>query len=58
MEQQRIALLEERHVTLEMELQKLRQDARAIEDLQEERLHLKALLERRPAAGSSHGGRP
>ncbi|MCP9941973.1 hypothetical protein KBY70_06170 [Cyanobium sp. ATX 6E8] len=48
--QQRHAQLDEHHLALEMELQRLRQDARAIEDLQEERLRLKALLERSPAA--------
>ncbi|QPN71488.1 glycosyltransferase family 2 protein [Synechococcus sp. CBW1108] len=56
--QGRHALLEERQATLEMELQKLRQDAGAIEDLQEERLRLKALLGRRPAVSSRQGGRP
>ena len=49
--QQRHTPLNQRHAELELELQKL-----AIEDLQEERLRLKALLGRSPAAGSRQGG--
>lgn len=56
--QERHALLEDRRAALEMELQKLRQDAQAIDDLQEERLRLKSLLERGSAAISPQRDRP
>ena len=56
--QERHALLDDRHAALEMELQKLRQDAQAIDDLQEERLRLKSLLERGSAAISLQRDRP
>lgn len=46
----------ERQALLELNVQRHRHDARAIEDLQEERLRLKALVERRPAATSPTGG--
>ena len=56
--QQLRQLLQERLAALEMELQKLRQDAQAIDDLQEERLRLKSLLERGSAAISLQRDRP
>ena len=56
--QERHALLDDRRAALEMELQKLRQDAQAIDDLQEERLRLKSLLERGSAAISLQRDRP
>jgi hypothetical protein len=57
--EERIMTMEERHAELdlnkEMELQGLRHDARALEDLNEERLRLKALLQRRTAVISRQG---
>jgi hypothetical protein len=51
--------IEERHAQLdlkrEIELQGLRHDARALEDLNEERLRLKALVERRPTVLGRQG---
>lgn len=52
-------LIQQRHAQLdlkrEIELQGLRHDARALEDLNEERLRLKALLERRPTVFGRQG---
>ena len=57
--EERIMTIEERHAELdlkrEIELQGLRQDARALKDLNEERLRLKALLERRPTVFGRQG---
>jgi hypothetical protein len=56
---ERVMTIEERHAQLdlkkEIELQGLRHDARALEDLNEERLRLKALLERRPTVLGRQG---
>jgi hypothetical protein len=57
--EERLMTIEERHAELdlkrEIELQGLRHDARALEDLNEERLRLKALLQRRPTVFGRQG---
>ncbi len=58
--EERLKISEERHAELhlekDIELQSLRHDARALEDLNEERLRLKSLLERRPSVMIRQGG--